>query len=1070
MGARESVAVRGTSAAPVVNAEQWGRVKETFHAALVFSASDRAAFVARTCRDDGAVYAEVERLLAAHAEAGDFIEQSPVAQLSMPVPPLAPSMTGRVVSHYEIGELLGSGGMGEVYAARDLDLRREVAIKVVTRADHAAQNELKREAQHASGLNHPNICTIHEVGMEGGQAYVVMELVGGRSLDRILGDVPPPIDVGLAYGIQIADALAHAHQNGVVHGDLKTANVVVTPEGRAKVLDFGLARRLPTAQASELSQSHEPPDPRPLAGTLAYMAPELLSGQTPDPRTDVWALGVVLYELTAGRRPFIGSTPFELSAAILHGRPAALPASVPAGVQSTVERCLSRDPGERYASADQARSALAAVRTELWLDSGKKPSSWRPSRTAAVALIVLLALVAGAVMALRRGRQPTAVALGPGGRPAIAVLSFDNVSGAPDMAWLSNGIPSMLLTDLAQTQGLDLVSEQRLHQELERMGVNNLASLGRGQIAEVARRTGAGAVLEGSIARSASEIRIDARLEDLSTGRVLVAQTVRGADLFALVDQLATRIRDSVGFQQAAGGRGVADVSSASLEAYRLYAQGKEAYVNFRFDDARDLLTRAIAIDSNFAEAYLQLAFVEGDSGTEADYRTYLGEAGRRSDRLSERHRLLFEVHQARVDGDVARAMRLLEEIVQKFPDVEEAYPLAVITGTAAQPGLYDEELLAIAKSGATALPTSPGVRVAYGYALLGVGRYSDAISEFEAYRRLAPREANPEDSLGDGYLLMGAADQALQAYVRAYTIDPKFSQSRAKSVWVDAMLGRYGPGLDAVQQLPYFALKAILLSRVGRYREAGEVLNEWARATAANRNNYTANNYTAGAMPLVSAMLAFERQDYTRTITDAEAGRASFEKMPGSAGQRWEPLALADVLRAVSEVRVGRIGDARVALEAHRRIPLPVPSRHWSQLIEGEIALADGNLPAAAAAFSAGEPPRRVFDLAAAYFVADSLICRDGPARVAKARGDLTGAIQIYRRLLDYGPESKWVSPFEPRYVLEMARLLDQIGDRQAARQEYQRFLDLWERADADLPELSEARRALARLPPRAG
>jgi tetratricopeptide (TPR) repeat protein len=403
--------------------------------------------------------------------------------------------------------------------------------------------------------------------------------------------------------------------------------------------------------------------------------------------------------------------------------------------------------------------------------------------------------------------------------------------------------------------------------------------------------------------------------------------------------------------------------------------------------------------------------------------------------------------------------VRILEEIVQKFPNVEDAYGLMVMIRPSAEPFLYDEKLLAIAKAGATAFPTSPGVRDSYGYALLTVGRYSDAVKEFEAYRRLAPREANPEDSLGDGYLLMGADDQALQAYVRAYTIDPSSSLSRGKSVWVDAMSGRYGPGLDSLQGSPFYAMKAILLSRAGRYREAGQVVGEWTRATAANRNSFT-----AGAIPVVSATLAFERQDYARAVVDAEAGRASFERIPVSV--RWKLLALADTLRIVSKVRAGNVRDARVALETHKAVPFPEPIRHWSQMLEGEIALADGRLQAAATAFAASEPPMRAFDFNPGDYIANSLIFRDGAARVAKARGDLAGAIQIYRRLLVYGPDSKWVSPFEPRYVLQIARLLDQAGDRQAARQEYQRFLDLWNRADADLPELSEARRALARLP----
>ena len=238
-------------------------------------------------------------------ESADFIEQPAAATL----------LSGRVISHYEIGRLLGSGGMGHVYAARDTELGREVALKVASFDGEDAQARLRREAQHASRLSHPHICHIYDVGRADGQLFVVMELVHGRSLADLVREGPLSIANARRYGIEIADALAHAHEHGVTHRDLKSTNVMITPKRGAKVLDFGLARMLDTHQIDALSHSQRSlTDEGMIAGTLPYMAPELLRGQRGDQRSDIWALGVLLYEMVAGRRPFTGATGFEVSA------------------------------------------------------------------------------------------------------------------------------------------------------------------------------------------------------------------------------------------------------------------------------------------------------------------------------------------------------------------------------------------------------------------------------------------------------------------------------------------------------------------------------------------------------------------------------------------------------------------------------------------------------------------------------------------------------------------------------------------------------------------------------------
>src|ERR1035438_7811921 len=240
---------------------------------------------------------------------------------------------GKSFGHYRIQGQLGAGGMGVVYSAYDTVLERKVAIKVVgdrVLADKIAHDSLLHEARAASSLNHPNICTIYEVGDSDGEAYIVMEQVEGQPLHSLLGTGGLPTDSVIRYGMQIADALDHAHKHGVIHRDLKSTNAVVTPDGRVKVLDFGLAARLKDAELKEATASKVPlTESRTIVGTLPYLAPELLRGQPAEARTDTWALGVLLYEMASGTHPFRGQTAFELSSAILRDAPTPLPTSVP---------------------------------------------------------------------------------------------------------------------------------------------------------------------------------------------------------------------------------------------------------------------------------------------------------------------------------------------------------------------------------------------------------------------------------------------------------------------------------------------------------------------------------------------------------------------------------------------------------------------------------------------------------------------------------------------------------------------------------------------------------------------
>jgi serine/threonine protein kinase len=276
-------------------------------------------------------------------------------------------MVGRTLGHHTIVSEIGRGGMGVVYRAYDEVLRRPVALKILTAktvADKPARDFLLHEARASSALNHPNVCTVHDVGEIDGDLYIVMELIEGQTLSTLIestdGGNGLPTDQVLRYGVQISAALAHAHGRNIVHRDLKSHNIAVTAEGLVKVLDFGLARRLPGEAGEGATMTISPMEgSSAMAGTLAYMAPEILRGAEGDARSDIWALGVVLYEIICGQKPFHGKTQFEVSASIMNDVPPLLPAISPM-LRAIVQRCLAKDPAERYHSAGEVRAALEA--------------------------------------------------------------------------------------------------------------------------------------------------------------------------------------------------------------------------------------------------------------------------------------------------------------------------------------------------------------------------------------------------------------------------------------------------------------------------------------------------------------------------------------------------------------------------------------------------------------------------------------------------------------------------------------------------------------------------------------
>lgn len=378
--------------------EQWQQLKGILASALEQPPDARQAYLDRACAEPS-LRRELESLIAAQEQSGSGFINRPTSTTKEIL------STGTRIGSYEILAPIGAGGMGIVYKARDLKLGRLLALKFLPEgalANDAARNRLLREAQNASALNHPNIATIYDAGEDAGRVYIAMELVEGQPLSQLVKPDGLPTETLIRYGLQVSGALAHAHDRGVIHRDLKTANVVIASDGHAKVLDFGLAKRLSTGELTEVTRSLGTlTEPGNVVGTPAYMAPETLRGEPADARTDIWALGAVLYETASGAPPFQGRTPYELIQAILWEPPRPLPPRVPQGLRAIIQRCLSKEPGQRYQRAAEVRAALEAIEAHSSAAPAipsplpKPKSKSFPIAIAAGVLALLVLLVAG---------------------------------------------------------------------------------------------------------------------------------------------------------------------------------------------------------------------------------------------------------------------------------------------------------------------------------------------------------------------------------------------------------------------------------------------------------------------------------------------------------------------------------------------------------------------------------------------------------------------------------------------------------------------------------------------------
>jgi eukaryotic-like serine/threonine-protein kinase len=773
--------------------DRWRQIEHLYHAALERAPNERMAFLDYACGDDQDLRQEVESLLAYDERAQHLIETPPdtiAADMLAAEQPLSP--IGRSLGHYRIISLLGKGGMGEVYRARDTRLGREVALKLLPAAFSTDKERLRRfeqEARAASALNHPNIVTIHEIGQVDSTHYIVTEFVEGDTLRQQMAKRKMGIVESLDVATQVASALSAAHTAGIVHRDIKPENLMVRPDGLVKVLDFGLAKltepRSATVGTFPPKINKSLTEPGQVMGTPHYMSPEQARGVGIDARSDIFSLGVVLYEMIAGRPPFAGATPTDLIIAIVQEEPAALSRyapEIPSEMEQVVSRALCKDQEGRYQTARELLLDLKGLKQRLEIESELK----RTGDAAAPVITDLSKRIYAAVgrpkgeptaqpvmrQAWRWGASASAAAviallaiswlwLAQRNVPVIAVLPFKNLSTEPESEHFVDGLTDEIIRDLSLIEGLEVRSRTSSFAFKDKP--RNLR--------EVGEQLKVNFVVEGSVLRSARNLRINAQFVRVSDDVPLWSGRFdrEMKDVFTIQDEISRSVVNELRLKLGRGKRRY----DTNLEAYEPYLKARSLLIpsqNAKVSRSAEVFEQVIAKDPTFAPAYAGLAdayaalsanVARGHIDPDAAYdkiRPAAERALQLDPLLAEAHSAVGLVYSRELDW--ARAEKAFRRATELNPNLTMAY-ISLAYSVLAPTGRVKEALQEIDKA-SKADPLSGNVWGFRGQVLVDAGRYDEGIESCRRAMAIDPHPHSVEIALARALLLKGKSEEAI--------------------------------------------------------------------------------------------------------------------------------------------------------------------------------------------------------------------------------------------------------------------------------------------------------------------
>jgi serine/threonine protein kinase/Tfp pilus assembly protein PilF len=773
------------------------QVEDLLISVLPLAASERAARLDLACANDSDLRREVELLLEQESRADRFLETPALNAAARALArQQSEALVGRSVGPYRIDRLLGAGGMGEVYCGWDTRLQRAVALKFISKEymnDAAALDRFQREARAASALSHPNICVVHDLGDLDDRPYIAMEYLEGQTLRAAMSGGALPLNTALEYAAQILQGLAAAHRKGVVHRDLKPENLWITHEGRVKILDFGLAKVDDPIKQSESGAATEPGR---MMGTVGYMSPEQIRGHPVDHRTDLFAFGAILHEMVAGQRPFHAATAVDTISAILNQDPPVLPHY---GVNQLVRRCLEKDAGLRFQSADDIALALNQIPAPpptafeadqsftLPKDSGKQSRRWLLGAGAT-------AITTAAAVTLWKWpprRWPGSLF---GVHPRItrlAVLPLANLSNDTEQEYFADGMTDILIANLAEISSLHVIS---------RMSVMQFKGT-RKPLPEIAKELGVDAVITASVMKSGQRVRITAQLVDGSTDQHIWANSYERdvSDVLAMQGEVARAIADEVQAHltppEALRLSRNRKVRPAALDAYLLGRHHWDLFTLESLLKSIEYFEQATEIDPDYAAAYSGIAeawsglFFMGARPFEeaiAKARPAAAKALLLDDSSAEAHHAMAVVYyhewkwkEAEIENDKAIAVN---------PNYSTSYVLT--TNICRHLGRADESIVA-AKKGLQVDPLAMITNQMLANAYLNARKYDLAIVQYEKSLELHPNNPTLLYHLGWAYVYTRAYEKGMNAIVNSLALegeDPRLSPDLA---FINGLIGK---------------------------------------------------------------------------------------------------------------------------------------------------------------------------------------------------------------------------------------------------------------------------------------